>query len=100
VAIATSWLTTATGITSSTALYTTGTTYVRDLVVTNSGANLGYVAVGPSVSSAAATAGVEIPAGGSLILTQCQVVASSKIYGYSASGTNFSIGYASNVTYE
>ena len=99
-AIAATWLTTATNITTSTALYTTSTTaYARDLVITNAGTNSGYVSVGTGVTSAAATAGYVIPAGGSVILTQCQVPTSTIIYGYSASGTNFSIGQGSLVTY-
>ena len=101
-AIATTWLTTATSITSSTVLYTVNTSgaYARDLVITNSGANLGYVTVGASASSAAAATGFVLPAGGTVILTQCAIPSSAKIYGFASSATNFSIGYASNVTYE
>lgn len=101
-AIATTWLTVATNITTSAALYTVNTSgvYERDLVITNSGLKIGYVSVGASVSSAAATAGFVLPAGGSAILTQCAIPANTIIYGYAASATNFSIGYASNVTYE
>ena len=102
-AIATSWLTVATNVTTSASLYTANTTsgaYQRDLVITNSGTNIGYVSVGASVTSAAATAGFVLPAGGTAILTQCAVPASTIIYGYSASGTNFSIGLGSNVSYD
>lgn len=98
-AIAATWLTTATNITTSAALYTTSTTYNRDLVITNAGTATGYVTVGVSASSAAAATGFVLPAGGTAILTQCQVPASTIIYGFSASGTNFSIGYGSLVNY-
>ena len=102
VAIATSWLVTSPSITSSTVIYTANTTsgaYERDLVITNGGANLGYVTVGASASSAAAATGFALPAGGTVILTQCAIPANAKIYGYSASGTIFSVGLGSNVSY-
>jgi len=101
VAIAASYFTVVTNITSSAPLYTTATTgYKRDLVVTNSGASTLFVAAGPAVSSAATTSSFAVPTGGSLILTQCQVPVSTILYGVSSGTASASLGWASLVTYE
>jgi len=103
VAIAASYVTTAT-FTTSAALYTTSTTaYRRDLVITNSGTVGCYASAGTVVTSAATTSSFYLPPGGSVILTQCQVPTSTIIYGVQYAATNtsqLSIGFASLVTYE
>jgi hypothetical protein len=106
VAISVAWQTTAT-FTTTTSLYTVPSsgnygTYARDLVITNSGTAVCYVSCGTAVSSAVTTSSFVLPAGGTLLLTQCQVPASSIIYGvqYVATTTSsVSIGYATNVAF-
>ena len=98
-AIAATYFTTATSITSSTAIYTTGTTYNRDLVITNDGPSLAYVTLGASSTGAAAATGFAVPTGGSVILTQCQVPTSGIIYAFSGGTASVSLGWASLVTY-
>ncbi len=105
-AIAVAWQTTAT-FTTSAALYTVPSsgaygTYARDLVINNSGTATIYVSAGVPASSAATTSSFVIPTGGSVILTQCQVPASTIIYGVQAVATTTSqasIGFASNVSF-
>ncbi len=106
-AISVAWQTTA-SFTTTKALYTTPTAtastfgYARDLVLCNAGTNTIFVSAGPAVTSAATTSSFGIPAGGSLILTQCQVPVSTIIYGVQgvATTTSFlSIGFATNVSY-
>jgi hypothetical protein len=102
VAIAAAYQTTAT-FTTSAALYTTSSSaYQRDLVITNSGTATCYVAVGAPATSAATTSSFVIPTGGSVILTQCQIPASTIIYGVQAVATTtsqVSIGFGSLVSY-
>ena len=106
-AIAVAWQTTST-FTTTTALYTTPAStsatyaYGRDLVICNSGTATIYVSAGPAASSAVTTSSFGIPTGGSVILTQCQVPASTIIYGVQAVATTpsqASIGWATNVAY-
>lgn len=110
-AISVAWQTTA-SFTTTTALYTVPTAafaatagtflYPRDLVITNSGTATIFVAVGASVTSAATTSSFQVPTGGSVILTQCQVPAGAVVYGVQAVATTpsqASIGYATNVAY-
>jgi hypothetical protein len=83
--------------------------YARDLVCTNSGAATILVGLTTSASPAATTTGsFEIPAGGTLLLTQCQVpngTASSTSGVISActlttvATSQLSIGFATNVAY-
>jgi hypothetical protein len=102
VAIAATWLTTAT-FTTSAALYTTPTTgYQRDLVITHSGTVGCYFSAGTVVTSAATTSSCYLPPGGSAILTQGQVPTSTIIYGVQYAATNtsqLSIGWGSLVSY-
>ena len=77
-------------------------TYARDLVVTNSGTATCYVGVGPAVTQAVTTSSFAIPSGGSVILTQCQVPASTVVAGVQAVATTtsqVSIGFATNVAF-
>lgn len=100
-AIAATWLTTVTGITSSTSVYTTGTTYQRDLVITNNGPSKGYVSLGSDVGSANSTSSFTIPAGGSVILTACAVPTNALVYAQAvtAGTVSVSVGLASIVSY-
>ena len=98
-AIAATYFTTAT-VTSSAAQFTVLTTgYFRDLVVTNSGTANVWVGLGSGLTSAATTSSFQIPTGGTLILTQCQVPAGGKIYAISSGTTSVSLGWGSNVSY-
>lgn len=94
--------------TTTAALFTTATStastyaYGRDLVITNAGTATIFVAAGAAVSSAVTTSSFVIPAGGSVILTECQVPASTIIYGVQSVATTTSyasIGYATNVAF-
>jgi hypothetical protein len=105
VAIAAAWQTVATiaATTTVATCYTIPTTpsYIRDLVVTNSGAPTLYVCL--SVAGAAtAAASFQLPSGGSLVLTECQVPASAVIGAANTTSTagSLSVGYGSliNVT--
>jgi hypothetical protein len=85
------------------ALYTTATTGLpaRDLVITNSGTATIFIAAGPAAASAVTTSSFGIPAGGSVVLTQCQVPASTIIYGVQGVATTTSyasIGFGSVVS--
>lgn len=110
-AIAVQWQTTAT-FTTSAALYTVPTAafaatagtflYPRDLVITNSGTATIFVSLGAAASSAATTSSFQIPTGGTVLLTQCQVPAGAIVFGVQAVATTTSqasIGYATNVAY-
>ena len=100
-AIAATWLTTATNITSSTAIWTSPTTgYVRDLVVTNGGTAKAYVSLGPDVGSASSANSFTIPSGGTVVLTACAVPTNSIMYAQAATGStvSVSIGYGSVVS--
>jgi hypothetical protein len=106
VAISVAWQTVATGISSSTLVYTTPAAtastfgYARDLVINNSGSVLTYVSLGASGTSAAAATSFAVPSGGSVVLTQCGVPNGAKIYAFPSSGTtSVSVGYATNVAY-
>ena len=103
-AIAAAYQTTVTNITTSKALYTTATStaasfaYGRDLVVTNNGPSTLFISAGPAASSAVTTSSFGIPTGGSVVLTQCQVPASTILFGVSSGTAAASIGYASVVS--
>lgn len=73
--------------------------YARDLVVTNSGANTIFIGLGTS-NVATSVASFGIPSGGSVLLTECQVIAGqplTAICGLSA-GSQISVGFASVVS--
>ena len=101
-AISVAWQTVS-SFTTTAALFTTPSTgYVRDLVLTNSGTATVFVSAGPAASSAVTTSSFGIPTGGTVLLTQCQVPASTIIYGVQGVATTtsyLSIGYATNVSY-
>jgi hypothetical protein len=112
VAIAVAWqtvVTVGTAITSNqlwTTPTATGTTfaYARDLVCTNSGAPTILVSLTASAGTniASTLSSFQIPSGGSLILTQCQIPASATVSAVTLSTAatgQLSIGYATNVAY-
>jgi len=104
VAISVAWQTVATAITTSVSLYTvpsTGNfgTYARDLVICNSGTANVYVNAGTGATSAAIATSTQIPTGGTLLLTQCQVPAGMVIYAFASVAGSVSIGYATNVAF-
>ena len=101
-AIAATWVTVATNITTPAAVYTTPTTgYRRDLVVTNDGPATAYVAVTTDASTAGSVSSFAVPTGGSVLLTQCAVPTSSIVFVRAAqTGTvSVSVGWASNLNY-
>ena len=98
-AIAATWQTVATVTTTAGTVYTTGSGYRRDLVVTNSGASTIFVGMGTS-SVATSVASFQIPAGGTVVLTQCQVPASIPITACTGAGSStISVGFGSLVNY-
>ena len=99
-AIATTWQTVATVTTTAGTVFTTTSKYTRDLVVTNSGANTIFIGLGVS-SVATSVASFAIPAGGTVVLTQCQVPASQPLTAIAglAAGSTVSVGYGSLVNY-
>ena len=97
-ALAVAYTTAITNITSSVALWTSPSTgYVRDVVVTSSGASTLFVSAGTGASSAASTSSFGIPTGQSIVL-EGQLPASTIFFGYSAGTAAASIGYASVVS--
>ena len=76
-------------------------TYARDLVVTNSGTSgTVFVSLG-AAGAVTAAAGFQVPTGGTVILTQCQVPAGAVIGVANTTSTavNVSAGFATNVAY-
>lgn len=99
-AIAATWVINGTSVTSSAALYTVPSTgYKRDLVITNGGPSSLFVALGSGATAASTAQSAQIPSGGSMILTQCQVPTSAILYAISAGTSATSVGYGSLVTY-
>lgn len=102
-AIATQWVVSATAVTnSSTSIYTTVaatvSSYLRDLVITNGGTASVFIGFGGTAAAVASS--FDIPAGGTVVLTQCQVPNATKIWGITSAGTvPVSVGYATNVAY-
>jgi hypothetical protein len=103
VALAVNYFTTAT-VTTSAALFTASTgqfsasTYLRDLVVTNSGTvNTLFVSYGPSASSAAAATSFAIPPGQSVLLMG-QTPTANILFGFAATATTAQLGFASVVS--
>jgi hypothetical protein len=105
VAISVAWQTVAT-VTSAATVYTipNGTassygTYARDLVITNSGTATLFIGLS-SGTVAATTSSFQVPAGGTVLLTQCQVPAGALVSATAATGTGqISVGFATNVNY-
>jgi hypothetical protein len=107
VAISVAWQTTATVSATTNTFYTvpasTSATfaYARDLVINNSGANTLFVTMTPASATCLSASSFAIPAGGTLLLTQCQVTAGN-VVGVGCTGTlstSVSLGYATNVAY-
>ena len=101
-AIAASWVVNNTALTTTVAqLYTVSSTgYRRDLVVTNGTGASCYVGLSTDGTVATSAASFKIPAGGSLILTQCQVPAGAILSALTGAGTStLSIGFGSLVSY-
>lgn len=76
-------------------------TYARDLVINNSGtAGTAFVCLS-AAGAVTAAAGFQVPTGGTVILTQCQVPAGAVIgvANTTASAITMSAGFASNVAY-
>ena len=97
-AIAATYFTTAT-VTGSAAQFTVSSTgYFRDLIITNAGTANVWVGLGSGLTAAATTSSFQIPTGGSLVLTQCQVPSSGKIFAISSGTTSVSIGWGSVVS--
>lgn len=105
VAIATQWVVVNSTVgTSSSSVYTTAaaavSSYLRDLVINNSGAAPVSISFGTAATSAATASSFAVPAGGTVILTQCQVPNGSTIWGIApAANSTISVGYATNVAY-
>ncbi len=98
-AIAAAWQTVATVTTTAGTVFTTAAGYTRDLVINNSGANTIFVGVGAS-NVATSVASFGIPAGGTLVLTQCQVPTSQPVTACTGTGSSsVSVGYGSLVNY-
>lgn len=105
-AIGTSWVVNGTSVTTSAALYTVPSSaaalygaYARDLVVTNGGPSSLFVTLGSGSTAATTAQSFQIPSGGTVVLTQCQVPTSAIIFGVSAGTSATYIGYGSNVSY-
>jgi len=79
---------------------TTAPSYSRDLILTNSGTLTTWVGLSTAGTVATSVASFQIPAGGTVLLTQCQVPTSavvSSLTGVTATST-LSIGYGSVVS--
>jgi hypothetical protein len=100
VAIAAAWAVNNTAVTTTAGtVYTTAAGYKRDLVVTNSGTATIFIGMGAS-NVATSVASFGIPTGGTVVLTQCQVPASTPITACTGAGSStVSIGYGSLVNY-
>lgn len=99
-AIAATWAVSSTAVTTTAGtVYTTGAGYRRDLVVTNSGTATIFIGMGVS-SVATSVASFSVPAGGTVVLTQCQVPASTPITACTGAGSStVSVGFGSLVNY-
>lgn len=106
-AISVAWQTVATIATATTVatVYTVPTsgsygTYARDLAICNGGPGNAFVCL--SVAGAVtAAAGFQVPTGGTVLLTQCQVPGGAVIgvANTTATAITVSVGYATNVAY-
>ena len=99
-AIAATWVVANTSVTTTVAqLYTVPSTgYKRDLIVT-AGTAAVYVGLSTDGTVATSVASFKIAAGGSLVLTECQVPASAVLSALTGSGTStLSIGYGTVVS--
>ena len=103
VAISAKWVVSTTAGTTANQIYTVPTSnpaYSRDLVVANAGTVSVYIGLSTDGTVATSAASFKIPAGGSLILTQCQVPAGAIMSSITGTGNGLvSVGYASLVSY-
>jgi hypothetical protein len=102
VAIAATWVVNGTAITTAVAqIYTVPSTgYRRDLVVSNGTGASCYVGLSTDGTVATSLASFKVPAGGSVILSQCQVPAGAVLSALTGVGTsNVSVGYGSLVNF-
>jgi hypothetical protein len=100
-AIAATYVVQGTALTTSVGqLYTVPSTgYNRDLVVTNAGTVNCFVGLSGSGTVATSVASFQIPPGGSVVLTQCQVPAGAVLSALTGAGNGLlSIGYGSVVS--
>lgn len=100
-AIAATYVVTATSVsTSAVQLYTVPSTgYNRDLVVTNAGTVTVFAGLSTSGTVATSVASFQIPGGGSVVLTQCQVPAGAVLSALTGAGSGYvSVGYGSVVS--
>jgi hypothetical protein len=98
VALAVSYFTTATNITSSAAEYTVPSTgYYRDLAINNGSTALLYVTLGTAATSAAAATGFLVPAGQTTVLMG-QAPPGAKLYAFSPGTATLNLGWASVVS--
>jgi hypothetical protein len=108
VAVSVAWQTTATVTTTAATVYTLLSTtaasyaYARDLVLTNAGTATVFVGVGVA-NVATSVASFGIPAGGTLLLTQCQANSTVNLPISACTGTgntsSVSVGFATNIAY-
>jgi len=99
VAIAAQWQTVATVTTTAGTVFTTASSgYHRDLVVSNSGASTIFVGLGAS-NVATSVASFQIPTGGEVVLTQCQIPAGVPLTACTGAGSSIiSVGYGTVVS--
>lgn len=101
-AIAAKWIVNATAGTTVEQIYTVPTNppYLRDLVVNNAGTVSVYVGLSTDGTVATSAASFKIPAGGSLILTQCQVPGGAIMSALTGTGNGLvDVGYCSLVSF-
>lgn len=104
-ALATQWVAVNSTVgTSSSSVYTTVaatvSSYLRDLVINNSGTASVSISFGTAATSAATASSFAVPAGGTVILSQCQVPNAATIWAIApAANSTISVGYAMNVAY-
>lgn len=104
-AISVAWQTVA-SVTSAAAFYTVPSastaaygSYARDLVLTNSGTVTLFVGLSSGTVSATTTS-FQVPTGGTVLLTQCQVPSGGIVSATAPTGTgSLSVGFATNVNY-
>lgn len=71
--------------------------YTRDLVVSNGGTATVFVGLSTSGTVATSLASFQIPSGGSVLLTNCQVPAGAVLSALTGAGTStLSVGYSTN----
>lgn len=75
--------------------------YARDLIVNNGGSLTLFVGLSASGTVATSAASFQVPPGGTVILTQCQVPQGAVVSALVGSGSTgqCNIGYGTNVSY-